>query len=191
MARPAEFDREDALVAAMQLFWRQGYGSTSLSQLLEAMGIGRSSFYAAFGDKRSLYIEALALFARRTIAILRDHTDMPPAQRIHRFFTATLFEVPRHRAQRGCMMVNTVLELADVDDDLCAMATAHLQHMETGFKRLLSADGNSALPAADGARYLMMINQGLRVAARQGRSRRELATMVDDALALLGLVVSA
>ena len=56
MARPIEFDREQALEAALKLLWSQGYVATSLNQLLETMGIGRSSFYAAFTDKRSLFI---------------------------------------------------------------------------------------------------------------------------------------
>ena len=55
MARPPAFDRNHALQAAMKLFWAQGYASTSLPELLEVMGIARSSFYASFGDKRQLF----------------------------------------------------------------------------------------------------------------------------------------
>ncbi len=195
MARHLEFDREQALEAATLLFWRQGYVPTSLSQLLEAMGIGRSSFYATFGDKRSVFIEALTLFSDRTREILLSETGAPPQRQIRRFFEATLFEVPRRRAARGCMMVNTVLELADVDDELCALATRELNRIETEFQRLLaeaSAAGTDLnQPPREGARFLMLINQGLRVASRQGRPRRELAGLVDSALSMLGLPAAA
>ncbi|MEO1614160.1 MAG: helix-turn-helix domain-containing protein, partial [Pseudomonadota bacterium] len=63
----------------MSLFWRQGYQATSLADLLAAMEIGRSSFYAAFTDKRSLFIECLDLFSSRTIDLLyRSRATMPP-----------------------------------------------------------------------------------------------------------------
>jgi AcrR family transcriptional regulator len=57
--RPRSFDRDDALRRAMLLFWRHGYDATSISLLTEAMGIGAPSLYAAFGDKRALFKEAL------------------------------------------------------------------------------------------------------------------------------------
>ena len=191
MARPAEFDSDRALVAAMQLFWRQGYSATSLAQLLDEMSIGRSSFYAAFGDKRSLYVEALTLFSERTRDILMDAGITGPTARIRHFFIATLTAVPRHRVKRGCMMVNTVLELSGVDDEVGQLASAYLDQIESEFESLLveaeEASFQSVLPPAQGARYLMTVNQGLRVAARQNRSRRELLAMIDDALMLLGI----
>jgi TetR/AcrR family transcriptional repressor of nem operon len=191
VARPLEFDRDDALQAAMQLFWRQGYGATSLNQLLQNMNIGRSSFYAAFGDKRALFVEALELFSERTRRILRESVQPDPAARIYDFFQHTLFDVPRRRAQRGCLMVNTVLELADVDDELSELATRHLKRVEAEFETLLEECDAVSLPPREGARYLMLVNQGLRVAVRQGRSRRELAGMINDAIVLLGLPTAA
>jgi TetR/AcrR family transcriptional repressor of nem operon len=191
VARPLEFDRQDALQAAMQLFWRQGYSATSLNQLLEAMDIGRSSFYAAFDDKRSLFVEALDLFSERTRRILREPAQVEPAAQVYDFFQNTLFDVSLRRSRRGCMMVNTVLELADVDDGLSELATRHLKRIEADFERLLRQCDPALLSPLEGARYLMLVNQGLRVAARQGRSRRELAGMFNDAIALLGLPAAA
>ena len=62
MSRPLEFDRSKALGHALTLFWRKGYQATSLADLVAAMQISRSSFYATFGDKRSLFIECLDQF---------------------------------------------------------------------------------------------------------------------------------
>ena len=68
MARPREFDREDALERATGMFWAKGYASTSTDELLAAMGIGRQSLYNAFQDKRALYLEALERYQRTTVA---------------------------------------------------------------------------------------------------------------------------
>ncbi len=193
MARPLEFDRDAALDSALRLFWQQGYTATSLSQLLHAMQISRSSFYAAYGDKRSLFIEVLALFRKRTAAILEECRERYGAHRaVTEFFRHTMLGVPARRTRRGCMMVNTVLELADVDDELSSVASAHLDTIEQGFEQCLrDARRAGELPARSDpaalARHLMLLNQGLRVASRQGKSRRELAELINSSLPMVGL----
>lgn len=193
MARPLEFDRDAALEAALRLFWRQGYTATSLQQLLDEMAISRSSFYAAFGDKRALFLEVVALFRDRTLVIIDEARDeLGAAGAISAFFRHTILEVPQRRVRRGCLMVNTLLEMADVDDSLSVFASESLQRMEQRFEGCLreaqqASEIATVLAPADGARQLMLVNQGLRVASREGRSRRELAVMLNTSLTLLGL----
>ena len=64
MARPREFDRDAALRQAMESFWELGYEGTSTATLVERLGIGRSSLYAAFGSKDGLYVEAMDHYIR-------------------------------------------------------------------------------------------------------------------------------
>jgi TetR/AcrR family transcriptional repressor of nem operon len=193
MARPIEFNRRESVVAAQVLFWRQGYTATSLAQLLDAMQIGRSSFYAAFGDKRSLFIECLDLFADRTLAVFDQAWEKHHSPRAFvEFFEQTLCGVPEHRAQRGCMMVNSVLELADVDPALNQLASERLARMEARFADRLAACRRKGRLGADIspeqlAASLMIVNQGLRVASRRGMSRVELRRKLDATLAALGL----
>ncbi len=197
MARPPEFDRQEALDAALKLFWQLGYNAASLQELLDAMQISRSSFYAAFGDKRALFLEVMQIFRDRTAAILLQyHADGGAASAIPGFFRHTVLEVPARRARRGCLMVNTILELAEVDDELSRTASAHLDSIEELFERCLreaQADGEIPVQAspAEGARYLMLLNQGLRVASRQGRKRAELAEMLNTSMSLLGMPAAA
>lgn len=197
MARPVQFDREQAREAAMKLFWCQGYVATSLSQLLAAMNIGRSSFYAAYGDKRSLFIEVLHLFSERTRQMLLDAWDETESlEAIRTFFYATLLEAPRSRAGRGCMMVNTILELADIDAELSALAARELALVEVVFERCFErAQQAGRYPtdrsARDLAAHVMLLNQGLRVASRERLPRNELQSRVDTALSLLGLSATA
>ena len=86
MARPIEFDIMTARESAMMLFWRNGYQASSLSDLLDEMKIGRGSFYAAFGDKRRLYLECLNLFAERTGAIVQKTRDKYPPMEAVKYF---------------------------------------------------------------------------------------------------------
>ncbi len=195
MARPTEFNRDRAVIAAMKLFWCQGYTATSLNHLLEAMGIGRSSFYAAFSDKRSLFIECLELFFQRTRDIMQDawNTHQSPAA-FGEFFHRTLFEVPEARVRRGCMMVNSVLELADVDEELNRLAASHLADIESLFADCFrSSQENGDYPAGqsaeDLAACLMVINQGLRVASRKAVPQPALRNTVDSSLAVMNLAV--
>src|SRR5262252_5200929 len=65
MARPREFDLDATLEKAMQLFWSKGFEATSLDDLCEATGLSRSSFYAAFGDKRDILFQALRRYSEQ------------------------------------------------------------------------------------------------------------------------------
>src|SRR5258706_9303249 len=67
MARPREFDRDEVLERAMSVFWSKGFAATSTSDLVEAMQIGRQSMYDSFGDKRALYLEALAHYQQQSV----------------------------------------------------------------------------------------------------------------------------
>jgi TetR/AcrR family transcriptional repressor of nem operon len=193
MARLIEFDRQKALESAMLLFWRQGYSAASLSQLLEAMAISRSSFYAAFTDKRSIYIEALTLFSQRTnVVLLSVEDDKNPGNAIKNFFEHTLFSVPERRMRRGCMMVNTVLELADVDQGLSILAAQKLDEIERAFevcfeRALNSGTFSTQQTAKELAQFVMTVNQGLRVASRKDTSKKDLQNILQTTIAVLGL----
>jgi len=193
MARPTEFDRQKALQAAMHLFWRQGYTATSLQQLLTSMVISRSSLYAAFGDKRQLFIEALHLFADRTYTILtKVREENNPAVAIRLFFASTLFDVPARRMHRGCMMINSVLELADVDQGLSQLAARRLADIEDAFTQCFEQAIDSGLMLTDKppkqlAQFIMTINQGVRVSSRKQVPQSELESIIDTTLSLLGI----
>jgi len=193
MSRSLAFDRNQALEAAMKLFWSRGYAATSLPDLLAAMGIARSSFYASFCTKRHLFVESLELFGERTLAIVEKNAKTQPAAALPKvFFEATLLATPLSRAQQGCMMVNTILELADVDPELNQLATQKLDAIEQAFCQTFEqAQKNKQLSNAHSPQILaarvMLINFGLRVQSRGKKSRRELSTSIDTGLAMLGL----
>jgi len=142
MARPVAFDLDKARDKALLLFWQRGFQATSLSDLLETLGISRSSFYAAFGDKRALFVTCLDLFAKRTQQVLlKAKTDKPPLDALQFFFERHLKGPARGNASLGCLLVNTVLEMAGVDDELAERASRHVADIQRLFEQcLLEAD---------------------------------------------------
>ena len=177
MARPIEFDRSKALNKALVLFWRKGYQASSMADLLAAMGIGRSSFYAAFTDKRGLFIECLDLFAERTMELLRRaRTEMPPVDALQHFFERNFLGAPGAglvRQHWGCMLVSTVLEMAGVDDELAARASRHLSDMQDFFQACLRDAGAAPGRAEELAAMLMLFNEGIRVSSRRRLPERQ------------------
>jgi TetR/AcrR family transcriptional repressor of nem operon len=168
MVRPLAFDRPQAVNRALALFWRQGYQATTLADLLQAMGIGRSSFYAAFTDKRTFFIECLDLWATRTLDLLQHaRTQKPPVDALQDFFERSFVVARGTKAHWGCMLVNTVLEMAGVDDELAARASRHLQEMQQVFQVCLQDAGASKARAQELAAMLMLFNEGIRVSSRR------------------------
>ena len=186
MARPIEFDIMTARESALKLFWRNGYQASSLSDLLVEMKIGRGSFYAAFRDKRRLYIECLNLFAERTFVIVQKARDKyPPMDAIRYFLEHSLNHAEVSKAGLGCMVVNTVIELAGVDDELAVAASAWLSKLQALLDECLREAGYSPARATEYAAYLMLVNEGVRVASRRKLPDRQIREAIDTALRLL------
>ena len=168
MARPIEFDRPQAVNRALALFWRQGYQATTLADLLMAMGISRSSFYAGFTDKRSFFIECLDLWAARTLDLIeRARAEKPPMDALQEFFERSFVGARGAKADWGCMLVNTVLEMAGVDDELAARASHHLGEMQRVFQACLRDAGATPARAEELAAMLMLFVEGIRVSSRR------------------------
>ena len=174
MGRPVEFDRSKAVNRALVLFWRKGYQASSLADLLADMGIGRSSFYAAFTDKRSLFLECLDLFATRSVELIqRARAQMPPVDALQHFFERNFIGAPGSGAGAsksrhwGCMLVNTVIEMAGVDDELAQRASRHLVEVQHIFRDCLQEAGAEAGRAEELAAMLMLVNEGIRVSSRR------------------------
>lgn len=182
--RPRSFDLNEALDAAMQVFWRKGYEGASLSDLTQAMGINRPSLYSAFGDKETLFRKALDRYAEGPAAYLREALKQPTARAVTQHLlrgAANLLADPRHPS--GCLMVQGALvcgESADcIRQELVARRVAGEAAVRRRFKRA-KAEGD--LPAdsnpADLARYVVTISQGMAVQAAGGASREELQRVV-------------
>jgi len=191
MARPREFDEATALDAAMDCFWRNGYEATSVRDLAAQMGITGTSLYNAFGDKRSLFREVLQRYAEQSTRerIARLEATFPPKKAI-RAFLGEIIERSIDGDRRGCLLVNTALEIAAHDPELGAEVATRLGEIEAFFRRAVTAglaDGSipSDCDPADVPRLLLGVTLGVRVLARANPCRELLEGVVRPALALL------
>lgn len=185
--RPRSFDRDDVLKRAMMLFWKHGYDATSVSLLTKEMGIGAPSLYAAFGDKRALFEEALGHYMKAygafMVRSLQDEAD--PRAAIERLLldAAAMFTSGDHPP--GCMVItaatNCTPESAAVEKHLRAFRKHTVHALEEKI-----AGGSRRLPAHTSARTLALFFsatlQGMSAQARDGATREELEAVVRAAL---------
>lgn len=173
--RPRAFDRQRALGVALDLFWRHGFGGTSMTQLTEAMGISPPSLYAAFGSKEVLYREAVALYLERYGGFMKRLLDERCTAR--EAVERALLEVARQFGKAGhapgCMVSCAELQAAPDNAALAAeMARIRLSAQRALHARLEAARASGELPAdtdtASLAAYYAMVIQGMAVQARDG-----------------------
>jgi len=190
MARAREFDDNAVLDAATDRFWRQGYAATSVRDLGEAMGLVPASLYNAFGSKHALFALCLDRYLDRNMRerIERLEAKQPPRVAIETFLNEI---VARSLADpRGCLLVNSALELAPHDTEIGVVVAARLTELEGFFRRCVSAgqrDGSiaSGHDAENLARLLLAAVLGLRVLARARPEPALLRGTARQAMALL------
>jgi TetR/AcrR family transcriptional repressor of nem operon len=192
MGRPREFDETEVLAAAIDCFWEHGYEATSTRELADRMGLTGASLYNAFGDKRTLYRRALDHYIETRFAerVRRLEGGLPPRQAIGAFFAEIIQRSVEDRHRRGCMLVNSALEVAPHDPEFREIVTAVLGRIEAFFRRCVRAgqrDGTitTSQSATDLGRMLLGLHIGLRVVARTKPERALLEGMVRPALAQL------
>jgi TetR/AcrR family transcriptional regulator, transcriptional repressor for nem operon len=192
MARPREFDDRVVLDAAMRRFWVQGYEATSVRDLAEQMGITGASLYNAFGDKRSLYRQALDHYLQQSVheRVGRLESSLPPYPAIRAFFDEIIERSVTDAEHSGCMLVNAALEMAPRDPEFHALISQELVYIESFFRRCVAAgqkDGTvaSAQPADALAKLLLSVLLGIRVLARTRPEREVLEGAARTVLDLL------
>jgi TetR/AcrR family transcriptional repressor of nem operon len=174
MARPREFDREEALERATEVFWAKGYASTSTDDLLTAMGIARQSLYNAFQDKRTLYLEALERYQRTTIAghLRRLNRAASPIAGIQALLLGLISNNDDIRAL-GCMGVGAICEFGSTDPDIAALRSKaspalHGRLMERLNEGQAAGEIDRSLDCAMAASFIQMMMQSIQLAARGG-----------------------
>jgi TetR/AcrR family transcriptional repressor of nem operon len=188
MARPRTFDEQDVLLKAMRIFWRQGYEGTSLSELLDATGLSKSSLYDSFGNKRDLFLAAFEIYRQERMRMLGEYlTSQPTAYAsIESFFHMVLEHARQDEKPFGCMSVNEAVEFGPHDAEVQQLVDRDFQGIEDALEAALirgQKDGSITREksARKLARALMVTHQGLQLMAR---SRTE-AERLDDALSVM------
>ena len=186
--RPRAFDPDEALNAALKVFWKKGYEAASLTDLTQAMGINRPSLYAAFGDKEALFRKVVERYVSGTACHFQQALGEATARAVvERLLRGSVDLATDPTKPGGCLLVQGAPSLGDRGDRVRAELGARLQDGEMSLRRRLRrarAEGDlpkSADPA-DLARYVVTVNQGLAIQAALGASRADLLRVVATAL---------
>jgi TetR/AcrR family transcriptional repressor of nem operon len=186
MARPQEFDHDEALDAAIEVFASHGYEGSSTSELLTRMSIGRQSLYGAFGDKRSLFLRALERYNAASIAEFIAALGSK-RNRLEALEAALLaFARPGAQPDAGCLGVGSITEFGRSDADINAINDASARTLLTALTTHLRAGVSGGelddVDPQEAAEFLLAVRVGVKVAARSGARLKELRATVRVAL---------
>lgn len=184
--RPRSFDAAEVLRAATERFRTRGYAGTSLDDLVDATGLQRPSLYAAFGDKRAIYLATLDRTIERAgqgfdrlIA-----ADLPLRESLEQLFRIVIDGyLTGEQAPSGCIMVSTSATSAVDDADIRARLAAFLRMEDDKVEALLTARGDAN--AHGHARIVAATIHSLSVRARAGASREDLDALAAECVAMV------
>lgn len=192
MARTKEFDTCEVLDKAINLFWDKGYNACSMQDIVDGLGLSRSSIYETFGDKRQLFLEALKKYQREALEALEKNIHATPdfRQVLAKMFDSILAENVNGTVQNGCFMVNSAVELAAHDPEIAGIVKANQQEMENVLYKAIkkgqqSGQINTSLHARSMARFFYSCLSGIRVTAKSGADRKTLEDIIKVSLSVL------
>ncbi len=190
--RPKIFDEKEAIDKATEVFRNKGYDTASADELLNAMGIGKGSFYLAFkGGKQELYIRSLKQFAEefsKKIISAIEHSD-DQIQFIRRFFLV-LTDAENCDIDRGCYLGNALVQLSEKDEDIKKITAGLLKNLQKIFAKVIrKAQENGTLENSDDpevlAWHLTNLWNGIHVTRRMEASHETLRSMIEMNLRIL------
>ncbi|MDB5459788.1 MAG: TetR family transcriptional regulator [Caulobacteraceae bacterium] len=188
VGRPREFDKEDALAAALKVFWRKGYEAASLSDLTDAMGITRPSLYCAFGNKEELFKKALDLYEREKLAFIDQALAKPTAYEAVECLLLKGADAQCDPETPGCMGVNSVLACGgiaseSVREELVRRRLGIETKLRERFERAkLDGDIRADCDTCSLTAYVLALAQGLALQASAGLCLKDLRNVVALAL---------
>lgn len=179
MARPREFQMDEATERAMALFWSGGYEEVSLADLLDAMRLSRGSLYKAYGEKQGVWLAALDLYDNRVVQpaaqALADAGTGPGLARVTRFLEAPAAAFRDGDDRRGCFLCNAAVDRAASDGNTRERVLAMFMAIEQGLQVALAdaaADRGWSVSTVDKkAKATLAAYVGLRVLVRAGFPR--------------------
>jgi AcrR family transcriptional regulator len=187
--RPLSFDRDAALDNAMHLFWRHGYEATSIADLTRVMGIMPPSLYAAFGDKRRLFLEAVQRYLGGLDAIEQKIAEAPTAHDAARdLLVAAALGDTRDDAPPGCLLASSLVSSSTEADAVRESLAAIRRSIEAALRARIERDiREGILPSGSDAEILaghvFAVIQGMSTLAKDGASRTKLLGIVDRVMA--------
>ena len=192
MARTKDFDEDEVLQKAMNLFWHKGYNGTSMQELVDGLGISRSSMYDTFGDKHTLFMKALENYKKMATAEMKAIVDNAPTAKeaIRRMFEYTVAELLRDDQHRGCFLVNAGVEMAPHDAEVSKMLCENDKQLEKYFNEAIkTGQSNGEISNEQSshalAQFILNSIKGIRVTAKSGADKKVFRDIVEVTMRVL------
>jgi AcrR family transcriptional regulator len=181
MARKKEYNEDVVVEKAMNLFWRNGYGPTSMQMLEKEMGINKFSIYSSFGNKHGLFLESLKSYKKKVNTIFETfESSNNGIEDIKAFFYNSVHICNKEGNQKGCLLTNTYNEFSEIEDELISdQMNSFMSNLKESFIKKLKMD-----PTKDKetilkqANYLLLAKHGLAAASRVN-NEKEIADYIE------------
>lgn len=183
MARPREFDSDKVLTALRDVFWEHGYEGTSYANIMAATGLQKGSLYAAYGDKRALYLEALGRYNQENVSdsvAMLSSANLSGQERIATLMQKLVDAAETERGRWGCLLCNAAVDQAPVDKPTEIAVQKSMERMKRAIAKALKDT-----PAADKVELVWALYFGGRVIIKSGGSKTTLMTLKAQVLSLL------
>jgi len=193
VGRPREFELDEAVRKAMQVFWDRGYHDASLPDLLEGMELSRGSFYKALVDKRGVYLRALDAYIEDAVRSVGEtlHSNPSPKAAIRDAFSQQVDQSSGTEGLRGCFVVFAAVEMLPDDKEVAPRISRLFRRLQDLYAAAIIraqalCEIDPGLDERTLAKFLVCQIQGMRVLAKAGADRAETRAMVALALKALG-----
>ncbi|RMI35799.1 TetR/AcrR family transcriptional regulator [Nocardia stercoris] len=190
MGRPRQFDESNLLDVAIEQFWSNGFDDTSVEDISQVAGVGNGSIYAAYGNKRGLFLAAFARYCDRRAAFVRETVLAAPGSTraaVLALLCAIVEDCAAQPHRRGCLMINSVAALGTRIPEVADIGARTTTAMEDGVSERL----RRAAPPADQAAiavlsaHIILVSQGLIQFSRLNVPRARLYDLAEVSLATL------
>lgn len=188
--RPRGFDPDEALERAMEVFWEQGYEAASMTDLVDATGLNKSSIYNTFGSKDELFAAALDRYLTRRVAMVSEVVAEGSAglDDIVGFFELMRAEIDGPTGHLGCLAINSSTELGARDAEMVAVSRTYRTAIRSALTAALQRAATvGEVDAADVERHasvLLGMVLSIAVIARSGATKAEISAQIDAAIGL-------
>lgn len=192
MARTKQFNEDEVLQKAVEIFWKQGYNATSMDDLVKNLGINRASLYDTFGGKKQLFQKAINRYISDNTKALNSLWNEEGSVRegIKALFDLVIEQAVTDSDFKGCLVVNTSTELVPGDGEICETLSQNKTNFEAAFYHYLKKGQEKGEIKSDKdiraiAVYLVTVFNGLKVSSKFNTRKEELRAVVDLTLKIL------
>ncbi|RZK60467.1 MAG: TetR/AcrR family transcriptional regulator [Pedobacter sp.] len=192
MARTKDFDENEVLTKAIQLFWHKGYNATSMQDLVDGLGISRSSLYDTYGDKHTLYLKALESYQLAGNARINEIINQSTSAKetVIKLLELATNDLLGDQQQKGCFLVNAEVEVAPHDREVNKLVCQNEQQMEAAFFQVIkkgqeSGEIKNTQDALQLARFVFNAMKGMQVTAKTSADAASFASIIQLTIAVL------